>query len=213
MPNPLPRVPQRQPLRRTENQTGKLVAVALVSSVFSSLATAWAMTQFATHPAETKAEGASLATDLHLERAHKDQIDNAAPPEPVAVADEPGDRSQVGPAVHANLGPVGNTASDVSNLVTTLQADYSSNGYFNQRFGLMRDLDATQAAANQVQQALADGTATPAATSQNVAVLSATLDRTIARLNNLVNNTKDPTQVQISQSLKSKLEGLRATLP
>jgi len=107
--------------------------------------------------------------------------------------------------------PVLTAAAAAHDLVSSLQAEYT-NAYFAGRTGLRNDLNAVQTAASQLQAALADGA--PAETAaQGIAKLGTTLDRTIARLENLIKNTKDENQVEASRLIKLKLEEMRDTLP
>ena len=189
--------------------------LALVCSTVSSAITGWAVLRFDAGAAPAVAAppkpAAALAQPARASYAQR-STPAVEPPDPFEDATlASGRASAAAPYPAPAAAPVLATAATTHELVSTLQEQYS-NAYFAGRTGLKNDLNAVQTAAAQLQTALADGA--PAETAaQGVAKLGSTLDRTITRLENLINNTKDANQVEASRVIKLKLEEMRATLP
>jgi hypothetical protein len=184
------------------------IVLAAACALVSSALTAWAVWQFSAPHAEPQLSSSPASDPVppSLHAAGGD-LQPATHPMEIVLGDTEAFYERP-PAPMPRSDPLSvqivGTAATTHELIGSLQAQYN-NAYFSNRTGLKNDLNAVQAAA----QALANGEAT----AQGASTLGAALDRTISRLDNLIQSTKDENQVEASRALKAKLEELRATLP
>jgi hypothetical protein len=207
---PLPKAAKQRTV-----SVGAIVAIAVASSVITSVATTWILSRNSFNSAELNPAAAKTSAATNI-KAVDFTIKSAVPRKPVYEPtiediDPHGLNDPNGaPDFEALFADQADKipASGVLDLIKIVRDN--STGYFGggKHAALNNDLRAVQRASNSLLQNNGNDDGQPALT------LATTIDRAIARLGNISGReTETPESVQVSLAIKAKLEEIRAGLP
>lgn len=204
MPPPIKSEPARQ-----EVSTLKLIFIALLCSVLSSATTLLLLPRLA--PQLLAANETAAKFKLPPSPLKPAIVQNATPAKPkpdadTEVAENPQLQLKNGAADFALAKVVADNSSDV---ITTLQGEYDTNEFFNNRGTLKKYLNDIKTSA----QKFSSTPETSADASKNAQDLADKLDRAIARLDELIQTQTTGDQTVAAQMIRDKLAEMRSPLP